>query len=81
MKDHGKHGSLHHGKAWQEYTRCTAHCKEGDKCYNIQCSYRKQYQIANCTQFEKEEGETVGYVQTHSQKGSEFFDSGLQDFH
>ena len=37
----------------------TAHCKGSYKCYNIQCSYRKQYQIANCTQFEKEEGETV----------------------
>jgi len=39
--------------------RRIAHCKGSYKCYNIQCSYRKQYQSTNRTQFEKEEGETV----------------------
>lgn len=39
--------------------RRRATCKGSFKCYNIHCSYQKQYNDANRTQFEKEEGETV----------------------
>ena len=39
--------------------RRIAHCKGSYKCCNTDCSYQKQYQSTNRTQFEKEEGETI----------------------
>lgn len=39
--------------------RRRANCKGSYKCYNIHCSYNKQYNIVNRTQFEKEGEETV----------------------
>ena len=40
-------------------TRRRANCKGSYKCHNKHCSYRKQYQTCNRTQFEKEEGKYV----------------------
>lgn len=40
-------------------TRRRANCKGSYKCYNGDCSYRKQYGGINHTQFEKEERETI----------------------
>ena len=42
--------------------RRRATCKGSYKCYNLDCSYRKEYKTVNRTQFEKEEGETVSVV-------------------
>lgn len=39
--------------------RRLAHCKGSYKCFNTNCSFRKQYQRANRAQFERREGETV----------------------
>ncbi len=45
--------------------RRRANCKGSYKCYNINCSYRKQYKGINRTQFEKEVCKCCGVRAIH----------------